>query len=96
MRDDGFVCCGLLPGRVSQYPLGFKSAVVIAGNDRRAVMAGFLADQNRCTGHRGLLSLSHTRGLFWGGVQFFFPLRHNSGYHGHHRKKIKKLIFAKK
>ena len=71
--DDGFVRRGILPSRVNQNTLGFKSAVVIAGNDCRAVMTGFLADQNRCTGHTGLLSLSRTRVFLFGVGYSLFP-----------------------
>ena len=57
MRDDRFVGGSLLPSRVGQKTLGFKSAVIVAGNDRGAVMAGVLANQDRGTGHMDLLFL---------------------------------------
>ena len=57
VRDDRFVGGSSLPGGVGQKALGFKGAVVVAGNDGGSVMGGFLAHQNRCTGHMRLLFL---------------------------------------
>ena len=51
VRDHRLVGGSLLPGRVAQQPLGLKLAIVVAGNDRGAVMACVFAHQNRCTGH---------------------------------------------
>ena len=59
VRDDRFVGGRLLPGGVNQKAFGFKGAVIVAGNDRGAVMAGFFANQNRGTGHRVLLFDAH-------------------------------------
>ena len=51
VRDDCFIGGSFLPGRMGHKALGFKPAVVVAGDDCGAVVTGSLADQNGCAGH---------------------------------------------
>ena len=85
VRDDRFVGSGFLPGRVGQQALGFKGAVIIAGNDGGAVMAGFLANQNRGTGHRILLFVCTS---VWNGVQLRFRCTAAFGQPGIDKKAV--------